>query len=61
MFLTLVSTLFTTQIARGIVIYLCFLKDSNLDLVPKVGRFASDIFLCLNYVSTMSMLPPTFL
>ena len=27
------------QIARGIVIYLCFLKGSNLDLVPKVGKF----------------------
>ncbi|XP_020622671.1 probable D-tyrosyl-tRNA(Tyr) deacylase 2 isoform X2 [Orbicella faveolata] len=26
------------EIARGIVIYLCFLKGSNLDLVPKVVK-----------------------
>ena len=41
MSLTLISILFISQISRGIVIYLCFLKGSNLDLVPKVGRFAS--------------------
>ena len=29
------------QISRGIVIYLCFLKGSNLDLVPKVGKLVA--------------------
>ena len=41
MFLTLIRTLFISQIARGIVVYVCFLKGSNLDLIPKVGRFTS--------------------
>ena len=45
--LFITNTLFTSlQISRGIVIYLCFLKGSNLDLVPKVGRFASAMLSC---------------
>lgn len=36
-------TLCTFQISRGIIIYLCFLKGTTLDLVPKVGKFELDV------------------
>lgn len=37
------SAIYTIQITRGIVIYLCFLRGSNLDILPKVGEWAGKV------------------